>query len=92
MIIALLTLTVNSVIIIMKGGENVDVGGIIQTINNVGFPIAVCVALMWNTVRTQEQHGEETKQFTDALNKNTLVLSRLCSDLEKESEVNEVIG
>ncbi len=69
-----------------------DVNGIIQTINTVGFPIAVCIALMWNTVKTQEQHGEETKKFTDALNKNTLVLSRLCSDLEKEDEVNEVIG
>ncbi len=69
-----------------------DANAIVQLINTVGFPIAVCVALMWNTVKIQEQASEQTDKFTEALNKNTLVLSRLCQDLEKEDEVNEIIG
>lgn len=73
-------------------GDLVDANAIVQLINTVGFPIAVCVALMWNTVKIQEQASEQTDKFTEALNKNTLVLSRLCQDLEKEDEVNEIIG
>lgn len=69
-----------------------DGNSIVQLINSVGFPIAVCIALMWNTVKMQEQHSEQTEKFTEALNKNTLVLSRLCSDLEKEDKVDEIVG
>lgn len=69
-----------------------DANAVIQLINTVGFPIAVCIALMWNTVKIQEQATEQTEKFTEALNKNTLVLSRLCSDLEKGGEVDEIIG
>lgn len=53
-------------------------------ISTVGFPIAMCIAFMWYGYHQQENHKEETEKFTDALNKNTLVLQRLCDKLNCE--------
>lgn len=64
----------------MEGFEQV-----IQLISNVGFPIAMCLTLMWYVNNITTAHKEETKEFTEALNKNTLVLQALSDKL------NEVI-
>lgn len=58
---------------------------IVTIISNVGYPIGVSVLLMVYIMKIHEQHKEETAQFTDALNKNTLVLQGLSDKL------NEVI-
>lgn len=50
---------------------------IVQIISTVGFPIVVSGALGWYIVRQADQHKTETQGFTDALNKNTLVLQQL---------------
>ena len=66
---------------------------ILQAIATVGFPIVMCLLLIWYIKDTNEKtsenikeitakHLEETKEFTEALNKNTLVLQRLCDKLE----------
>ena len=46
-------------------------------IQNVGFPIACVIAMFhfWNKER--EEHKEELKAVTDALNNNTLVLQSI---------------
>ena len=54
---------------------------IVTIITNLGFPIAVCVMLMWYIRELTNKHQSETKEFTEALNKNTLVLQRLCDKL-----------
>ena len=54
-----------------------DANAIASLITTVGFPIVMCGALMWYIAKSQTQHKEETKEFTDALNKNTIVLQKL---------------
>lgn len=82
-------------------------------VQNLGFPIAVCVACFWYIARKDKQHSEElaekdkkheaeiekltetyaanTKSYTeelekvrDALNNNTLVITRLCEKFGKD--------
>lgn len=63
------------------------IGDIVQIISTVGFPIAMCLALLWYIKDITEKHKEETEKFTDALNNNTLVLQKLCDSLGEEREV-----
>lgn len=63
-----------------------DVTVILQAITTVGFPIVMCLVLMWYVMKSNESHKEETKDFTDALNRNTLVLQKLCDKLDIEME------
>lgn len=56
---------------------------IVSLISNVGFPIGVCIVLMYYIMRLQENHKEETKGFTEALNKNTQVLQSLADRLKE---------
>lgn len=63
-----------------------DVGSIMQAISTIGFPIVMCLVLMWYIKDTSDKHKEETLQFTDALNKNTLVLQKLCDTIGVDRE------
>lgn len=62
--------------------------GIVQVISSVGFPIAMCLLMgYWvktthddhreDIKRLQENHTEETKDLTQAINNNTLVVQQL---------------
>lgn len=59
----------------------------IQAITTVGFPIVMCLILIWYIKEISNAHKEETKEFTTALDKNTLVLQKLCDKLDVENEV-----
>lgn len=59
-----------------------DFATILQAISTVGFPIAMCVMLLWYTKEQGERHREESEKFTEALNRNTLVLQKLCDKME----------
>lgn len=65
-----------------------DITVILQAITTVGFPIVMCLVLMWYVMKSNESHKEETKDFTDALNRNTLVLQKLCDKLDIKMEEN----
>lgn len=65
--------------------ETVDV--IVQLITTVGFPIAMCCALLWYIVQQNKEHKVETSEFVKALNSNTLVLQKLCDKLGIDIEV-----
>lgn len=60
---------------------------IVQLITTVGFPIAMCCALLWYIVKQNTEHKEETSEFVTALNNNTLVLQKLCDKLGIDIEV-----
>ena len=64
-----------------------DAGTITQIVSTVGFPIAMCVALLWYTKDISDKHKQETEKFTEALNNNTLVLQKLCDTIGVEREV-----
>ena len=57
---------------------------IITIITNLGFPIAVCIMMAMYIRELTNKHREETKEFTEALNNNTIVLQKLCDKLDME--------
>ena len=57
------------------------VNDIITIISTVGFPIAACVALFWQSTETQKSHKEEMDGVKEALNNNTLVVQKLVDKL-----------
>ena len=68
------------------------INDIITIITTVGFPIVACGAMGWyvkyisdrhstEVQQLNEQHQEEMKQVTEALNNNTLALQKLCNKI-----------
>lgn len=54
-----------------------DANNIITIISNLGFPIAMCVALFWYMIKQREVHKEETEHLKDTIAENTKVLAEL---------------
>ena len=57
---------------------------ILNFIQQVGFPIAACVALFWKMNAQDESHSKEVKEMTTAINNNTVVIQKLIDNIEKE--------
>lgn len=62
---------------------------VISVISTVGFPIAMCLVMMWYVKDLNESHKTETKYMTEALNKNTLAIQKLCAKLNINVEEEE---
>lgn len=54
---------------------------VVQLINNVGFPIACCVTLMWYLKYITDRHASERKDFNESTN---AALEKLRDAHEKE--------
>lgn len=54
---------------------------IINMIGSVGFPIVMCMILVYRMREQDEKHANETKQLSDAIQSNTLVMQKLCDKL-----------
>lgn len=65
-----------------------------EMIMSLGFPIVMCLAMCWfvyymfnknqEEITTMNQiHRQEMNQITEALNNNTVALTRLCDRMEK---------
>lgn len=63
-----------------------DVNAIIQLVGSLGFPIVCCGALFWRMIKSDEQHKQEMDKISDALNNNTVALTRLTDQLDKEGK------
>ena len=57
---------------------------VINLIKDLGFPIAVCIAMFGLNNKQVEQHKEEMSNVTDALNNITLALTELRDRLDKK--------
>lgn len=64
-----------------------DVSTITQLISSVGFPIVACGVMAYLFYREQENHKEETGQFTAAINELTIALTKLSDSLGGEKNV-----
>lgn len=64
---------------------------IAQTISTVGFPIAMCLVLLYEVEEMNKSHKEETNSLKDALNNNTVVLEKILTklDLDEKEKRNE---
>lgn len=60
-----------------------DVNSFTQLIGSLGFPIAMCVYLLWHQSKADEKHAEEMDKITEALNNNTLALTQLSERMSK---------
>lgn len=56
-----------------------DITDITQLVSNVGFPVAVCIALFFYMEKQNERHQAETDKLNETLQGNTKVLTELCT-------------
>lgn len=61
-----------------------DANTIIQAVGSLGFPIVMCGCLFWRMIKSDEQHKAEMDKLSEALNNNTLVITKLSDKLNKE--------
>lgn len=54
-------------------------------ITNVGFPIGLTLILLWYIYDSNNKHKEEMDKMSEALNNNTLALTKLIDRLEREN-------
>lgn len=69
-----------------------EIGGqaILSAITTVGFPIVMCLIFCLYIRSINEAHKQETKGFVESINKNTLVLQKLCDRLDAEGVMGDV--
>lgn len=56
----------------------------LQLIGSYGFPIVMCLLMYKYMLDSNEQHREETKQITEALNNNTITIQKLVDSLDNK--------
>lgn len=66
-----------------------DGNAIMQAISTVGFPIVMCLILVYLVYKMNEQHKGEMNKMNEALNNNTLAIQHLTDMLTKEESKNE---
>lgn len=54
---------------------------IITVISSVGFPIAACLAMGFFVKYQMDHYNDQIKDVTQALNNNTIALTKLCDKL-----------
>lgn len=60
---------------------------ILEAIKTVGFPIVAYVILFWYMVEQRKDHKEEVQKMTEAVNNNTIILQKLCDNLNLEANL-----
>lgn len=76
-----------------------DLPTIVTAISTVGFPVICCLGMGWYVKYSTDRQREDTKELNaqhsaemmafkdeikDALNNNTIALTKLCEKLDKE--------
>lgn len=56
-----------------------DIDSVAQLVSNVGFPVAVCIALFFYMEKQNERHQQETDKLNETVQSNTKVLTELCT-------------
>lgn len=54
-----------------------DINDLMTIIGNYGFPMVCCAALFWRSIKQDERHQEEMTKITEALNNNTIAITKL---------------
>ena len=60
---------------------------ILQAISTVGFPIALTLILLWYIYDISNKQKEEIDKMSEALNNNTLALTKLLDRMERDKDV-----
>ena len=54
---------------------------LMDAIKEVGFPIACVIYLFWQNHEEQKSHKEESSEWIDAINRNTVVMEKILTKL-----------
>ena len=60
---------------------------ILQAISTVGFPIALTLILLLYIYDSSNKHKEEIDKMSEALNNNTLALTKLLDRIKTDKDV-----
>lgn len=63
---------------------DMDFTMITQFIGSFGFPIAACCALYWSNAKEAERHQAEMDRITEALQQNTIALTKIETLLSRD--------
>lgn len=58
-----------------------DVGTVVQSVSNYGFPIVMCIILMWYVNNQEERYKTSLEKLNESLNNNTLAIQALLQEL-----------
>lgn len=61
-----------------------DVDTIVSIFSNLAVPVACLVVTFWLWNKEREDHKQETKELTEAVTNNTIVMQKLIDKLDKE--------
>ena len=64
-----------------------DTNTIIQAISTVGFPIAMCIALVFQGTKILESLQNEIKELRTTINNSNLVMQRILDKLGVDEDV-----
>lgn len=56
-------------------------GDIVSVISSVGFPITTALILLWYIYDSNNKHKEEIDKMSEALNNNTIAITKLLDKL-----------
>lgn len=62
-------------------------GDIVSVISSVGFPITMALILLWYIYDSNNKHKEEIDKMSEALNNNTIVLTKLLDTIGGDRRV-----
>lgn len=58
---------------------------IVNAISTVGFPIVVCIIMIYLNEKQSERHKEEADKMTIALNNNTIVIQQILEHMRGDN-------
>lgn len=59
-----------------------DAATLTQMIGSLGFPIVACIALFIDKKEERQQRQKENEKFTEAINNNTLAMTKLIDRID----------
>ena len=62
---------------------------VVEFINGVGFPIAVCVALYYQNSNQDDRYDKQMQELRKVIENNTMTLTDLCGRLERGMNYGE---
>lgn len=62
-------------------------GDIVSIISSVGFPITMTLILLWYIYDSNNKHKEEIDKMSEALNNNTIAITKLLDRLGGDKDV-----
>lgn len=61
-----------------------EINTFVELINMIGFPIAACIALFWNSREQTKYYREMMREFQQSIDGNTKAINRLLERSNKD--------